>query len=226
MRPAFDGFDPVAWRFLDGLAADNTKQWFDEHRTVYEDHLATPSKRLVDALVDELPKNVHRGLRGEAKVGRSLFRINRDTRFRTDKTPYKTYLDFLFWIGDGDPRTEPAAIMRLTSATVLLGGGRIGLKGSDVDAYCSSITEPDRSDEIRSVVDELIAAGSSLSEADRTLVPRGSPPNHPNADLLRRDGFHLIHVVGHPPEIGSAAFVGWCTGQLERYAPLLDWLAT
>jgi hypothetical protein len=30
MRTAFDGFDPAAWQFLDGLAADNTKRWFDD----------------------------------------------------------------------------------------------------------------------------------------------------------------------------------------------------
>lgn len=53
-----------------------------------------------------LPERVHPDLRAEAKVGRSLFRINRDIRFSKDKTPYKTYLNFIFWdrtVGPGCP---------------------------------------------------------------------------------------------------------------------------
>ena len=33
-------------------------------------------------------------------VNRSIFRINRDTRFSRDKSPYKTYTDLFFWVGE------------------------------------------------------------------------------------------------------------------------------
>ena len=123
---AFAGFPPDAWAFLTELDADNTKGFFDTNRQRYDDGIAGPSKALVEALAVALPARLGCDVRAEAKVGRSLFRINRDTRFSADKTPYKTHLDFLFWVGDGPPRTQPAFIMRLAASSVLVGGGSNG----------------------------------------------------------------------------------------------------
>lgn len=112
-------FDRETWAFLDALARDNTKATFDAARDTYQEQVVAPSAAFVDAMATLLAERVHPDLRGEAKVGRSLFRINRDTRFAKDKTPYKTYLDFMFWMGDGPPREQPACIVRLTSTEVL-----------------------------------------------------------------------------------------------------------
>ncbi len=219
----FAGFTPAAWAFLDALAAGNTKANFDAHRDIYEREIATPSKQLVDALGDALAARVHPGLHGDPRIGRSLFRINRDVRFAADKTPYKTHIDFLLWIGENDPRSSPAAIMRITASTVLLGAGRIGLRGQHLDRYRSAVTDPEHGPRLRKFVDQLVARGAELSDPDRVRAPRPHPEDHPNGDLLRRDGFHLSHTQPHPDTIADATFVAWCCDQLARYAPLLDW---
>ena len=123
------GFPPDAWAFLTELQADNTKAFFDANRRRYDDGIAGPSKALVETLAVVLPDRLGLDVRAEPKVGRSLFRINRDTRFAADKTPYKTHLDFLFWVGDGPPRARPAFIMRITANSVLVGGGRMARHG-------------------------------------------------------------------------------------------------
>ena len=66
-----------------------------------------------------------------------------DVRFAADKTPYKTHIDFLFWIGEADAGSGPAGIMRITSSTVLLGAGRIRLRGQHLDRYRSAVTDPE-----------------------------------------------------------------------------------
>jgi uncharacterized protein (TIGR02453 family) len=218
-------FDQRTWSFLDRLTDDNTKAHFDTQRDQYREHVAAPSAAFVDQLADPLRHHVHPGLQGEAKVGRSLFRINRDTRFSQDKTPYKTHLDFLFWIGDGPPREQPACIVRLTTTTVLLGAGQTGLKGPVLTRYRNRLIDPEDGSRIRSVVDDLTIDGTELSEPDRVNPPRPFPRDHPNAELLRRDGFHLSTTYPHPAHINSDSFTEWCTARLTQFHPLLDWLA-
>jgi uncharacterized protein (TIGR02453 family) len=221
---AFDGFPPDAWRFLDVLAEDNTAGCFDRHREMHQSAIAVPSHALVEALVPRLASEVHPALTGEAKVGRSLFRINRDIRFAADKTPYKTYVDFLFWAGDGDPRSSAACIIRLTSTTVLTGAGRIGVRGTDLAAYRAHVTDPDLGPQLRVVVDRVIASGATISDAVRAKPPRPHAADAMNADLLCRDGFHLSRVEPHPPVIAGPALVDWLVDRLRPYGELIELL--
>jgi uncharacterized protein (TIGR02453 family) len=219
-------FSDATWRFLDRLAADNTRATFAAARESYARDVAAPCAAYVDALAELLPERVHPGLRGEAKVGRSLFRINRDVRFSRDKTPYKTHLDFLFWIGDGgQPREQPACIVRLTSSTVLLGAGQMGLKGDALDRYRRRLDDPDDGARLRAVVDALRDGGAELSDPDRVRVPKPYPTDHPRAELLRHDGFHASATYPHPSGVDTTRFPGWCATRLAPYGPLLAWLA-
>ena len=218
-------FSPATWGFLARLAAANTKATFDAERATYRAEVVEPSGAYVERMAEVLPEVVHPGLRAEAKVGRSLFRINRDLRFARDAEPYKTHLDFLFWIGDGAPRDRPACIVRLTSTTVLLGAGRAGVRGEALARYRSRLDDPDDGARVRRVVAALTDGGAELSEPDRVRVPRGFTADHPSAELLRRDGFHLSQTRPHPPEIEGDGFADWCADRLAAYAALLAWLA-
>lgn len=222
---AFRGYPPSAWEFLDGLAADNTAAFFDLHRSAYRSAIAAPSAALVDALTPMLAR-VHPALRGEARVGRSLFRINRDTRFSVDKTPYKTHIDFLFWAGDAgsEPRSQGVCIARITSTTVVVGAGRTGLRGSALDDYRSRLVDAVLGAQLRAAVDGLVAAGSTLSDPDRARVPRPYGSDATNADLLRRDGFHLTRTEPHPDAIASDGFADWLIERFQPYAKLIDLL--
>lgn len=220
----FDGFPADAWRFLDLLAKDNTAGCFDRHREMYLSAIAVPSHAFVEALIPQLATEVHPALTGEAKVGRSLFRINRDTRFVADKTPYKTYVDFLFWVRDGDPRSSAACIIRLTSTTVLTGAGRIRLRSADLTSYRTRVTEPAVGPQLRAVVDRLIASGATISDAVRARPPRPYLPDAANADLLCRDGFHLSRIEPHPSAISGSAFVDWLVDRLRPYGELIELL--
>ncbi len=87
MDQRFSGFTPATLEFLQHLAANNNKAWFEAHRTEYEQHLLTPMKALVSELASPLlaidPELV-------TTPGRAISRIHRDTRFSRDKSPYKT----------------------------------------------------------------------------------------------------------------------------------------
>jgi hypothetical protein len=78
---------------------------------------------------------------------------------------------------------------------------------------------------LRSTYLDEVARGSDLSEPDRAKPPRPYPAAHPNAELLRRDGFHLTSRHRHPASITTNRFPAWCATRLAPYRALLDWLA-
>jgi len=84
-------FTDKSFRFLRSLARHNDRAWFTAHKADYEVHVREPFQRLISDLQPAL-HGVSARYRAEPKgPGGSLFRIHRDTRFSSDKTPYKPW---------------------------------------------------------------------------------------------------------------------------------------
>ena len=82
-------FSDKSFRFLRGLARHNERTWFHAHKAEYEAQVRVPFQRLLGDLQPALAA-VSPHYRADPKpVGGSLFRIQRDTRFAGDKSPYK-----------------------------------------------------------------------------------------------------------------------------------------
>ncbi len=221
----FTGFGPDALSFLDGLAADNSKSYFDANRVVYDEQVAGPMKLLVVAVGSGLRDRVSPAVDAEPKVGRSLFRINRDLRFSKDKTPYHPYVDAVFWEGSS-PRTSPGFILRVAADTVVVGAGVFGLSGDRLARYRDAVVDDTTGGELAAAIASCRRAvkGATLSEPQRKRVPAGYPSDHPRADLLRYDGMHLSAEVPPPASITSARFASWLLDRYEKLAPFERWL--
>src|SRR4051812_41470761 len=83
----FAGFPKETFRFLAGIEKNNKKEWLDERREEYEAYYVAPARAFVAAIGPKL-QQISAGIQFEPKVNGSLFRIQRDTRFSKDKTPY------------------------------------------------------------------------------------------------------------------------------------------
>ena len=74
-------------KFLKDLKKNNTKEWFDANRKIYES-----AKQNFEALVQTVI--TQHGEKDEEIIALKpkdcMFRINRDVRFSKDKSPYKT----------------------------------------------------------------------------------------------------------------------------------------
>lgn len=220
----FAGFGPDAMSFLAGLEADNSKAYFDAHRAVYDEQVARPLKQLVGAVGVRLVDGPAPGVSYEPRIGKSMFRINRDLRFGTDKTPYHPHLDLVWWEGE-HPKTSPGFILRIRPDTVLTGVGVFALVGDRLERYRAAVVGADGED-LGRIVDSTIGAvrGAALSEPTRRRVPAGFDAEHPRARYLRHDGLHLSASAPTPPSITSARFAGWVADRLGRYADLHRWL--
>ena len=110
---AFTGFGPATFTFLKDLGRNNNKEWFQAHRSAYEDDFLEPGLAFIEAIGPLIAK-FSPDVRAEPRIGGSMMRINRDIRFSKDKRPYKDHLDMAFRRGGyrlcelGGPSTASA----------------------------------------------------------------------------------------------------------------------
>ena len=170
--------------FLKELAANNNKQWFDANRARYR-VLRTRFEELTAELIDGIG-TFDAEVRG-LKPKDCIFRINRDTRFSNDKSPYKTH--FSAFIA---PRGKKSGYAGYYFHVEPEGDGMIGHSLLAAGAVCippivlKSIREEivDNGDQML----EAIAAAkgfeiSRYSSLKRT--PAGFPTGTPYDELLR-----------------------------------------
>lgn len=105
--------------FFIELASNNNKDWFDKNRDRYQNSVKIPFENLIQSVVEEIQKEVPDF---EVDVRKSIWRINRDIRWRTDKTPYKlTRSAFISRYGRKDNR--PGLYLQVGPEKVRIGGG-------------------------------------------------------------------------------------------------------
>jgi len=94
--------------FLKKLKQHNNREWFAEHKALYE-----ASHEELIAFADQLLKGLNQFDQIETPSGKkSLFRIYRDIRFSKDKTPYKTNRRISVFQKTKHP-TKPTAVVLL-----------------------------------------------------------------------------------------------------------------
>ena len=96
-KNAFRGYPENALSFLKEIERNNNRPWFQENKSRYEDLIRTPSLDFIEAMGTRIEKKLSpHFLAVRKKVGGSLMRVYRDTRFSKDKTPTKLMWGFSF----------------------------------------------------------------------------------------------------------------------------------
>ena len=202
MSDAFEGFPPEAFRFFTDLADHNDREWFTEHKHVYEAACRDPMKRLVAELATHPD---------EAK----LSRINRDMRFQPNRPPYKTYIAAGF---DG-------SYVSLSAEGVFVASGIYAPEPPMLKRYREAVVDDRKGRGLASVLATLRRKGFEIGTHEETKrVPRGFDPGHPRADLLRMKGIYAARTFA-PAAWRSA---GKAYGQLRKavadLAPMRGWI--
>lgn len=133
---AFNGFTPATIQFFKDLQDNNYKEWFEEHRSVYDNELVKPFKELISTLT---PTMYNIDSQFELRPHRVLSRIYRDVRFSKNKDPYKTCLWMSFQVPTPDWVNIPGFFMELNAETYFYGMGLFAPKKKTMDALRDSI---------------------------------------------------------------------------------------
>ncbi len=168
--------------FLRALKRNNNREWFRERKDEYELHVRAP---MVDVLA-RLSADFHSfapELISDPKV--SLFRIYRDTRFSSDKTPFKTAVAAHFPSRHFAKNLGAGLYFEVAPAWIWIGGGMYMPSTTDLQAIRNRIasTHPRlhrlvTAPAFKKTVGEL--TGERL-----TRVPNGYPKDHRAAHYLQ-----------------------------------------
>src|ERR1035438_5552021 len=120
MRAGFQGFSPEAMAFLRGLARHNKREWFQPRKAVYEEQVKLPMRELVEALNGAMTSFAPEY---STDPDKAIYRIYRDTRFSTDKTPYKTHVAASFHRRGTGPHKYGGYYLQVSHKEVAVGGG-------------------------------------------------------------------------------------------------------
>ena len=212
----FDSFTPSALAFLRDLKAHNTREWFAEHKRVYEAEIKRPAAAFASAMEGALE-----ALSGQTQTAK-IFRINRDIRFSKDKTPYNAHLHIAFSPAPGNPDV-PMWFFGLGTQSLTLGCGVFGFGPSGLQAFREDMAGP-RGAELMTLIQDLKSKGMRISDPALKTAPRGYDRDHPHAEVLRRKGFAAW--IDHP-DPGFATqpnLISACLSQYERLTPVYRFL--
>ncbi len=192
-------FGKATFKFLDELAANNRREWFEENKPRYESLVREPALDFIEAMEPELEKFAPHFRADARKMGGSLMRVFRDTRFSRDKTPYKTNIGIQFRHTLGKDVHAPGFYLHIATDECFFGVG------------CWH-PEPDALGKIRDLIvenpekwfaardDGKFAAEWTLEGERLTRPPRGYPADHVALEDIKRKDF-----VGFAPLSRSEA---------------------
>lgn len=190
--PAFKGFPEGTLRFLDELAANNRREWFEVNKDRYEAEVREPALDFITAMAAPLADISSHFVAVPRKVGGSLMRVYKDTRFSRDKTPYKTNIGIQFRHETGKDVHAPGYYVHVESGACFLGVGLWHPEPAPLAAIRTRIAErPQEWLKIRN--QKAFAATFSLGGSSLQRPPRGFAADHPCIDDLRRKDF----IAGH-----------------------------
>lgn len=162
----FRGWPVEALEFFEGLAADNSKAYWQRNKGVYDAAVRAPMEELLAELAPEF---------GEGRI----FRPYRDIRFSRDKSPYKTQIGAM--VGDG--------YVQLTAEGLAVGSGMWEMAPDQLERYRAAVSEGRSGGKLARLVVEARAIGLDVMghEVLKT-APKGYPKDHPRIELLRYKG--------------------------------------
>jgi uncharacterized protein (TIGR02453 family) len=207
--------------FLTDLRANNDKAWFDANRARYESAYVEPAKEFIEVIGPRL-NELAPGIRAEPRVGGSIFRINRDVRFSSDKRPYKDHLDFWFWEGDRKA-TVSGLFLRVWPDGVIVGAGAHGFDKHQLAAYRNAVVDATTGAELASIVGELEAAGHEIGGETYKRVPRGYAADGIAERLLRHSSLH-VHEDLPTKAATSTRLLDTVLGHWRTFIGLHSWL--
>ena len=215
-------FQPTLLECLEELTHNNNRAWFQENKSRYEADVLKPALAFIRAFQPRLEKISPFFIASDKRVGGSLMRVYRDTRFSKSKTPYKTNVGIQFRHEFGKDVHAPGFYVHIAPDECLLGVGLWRPDGTALGKIRQAIV--DDSATWKQVRDdkgfrsEFELAGESLKTA-----PRGYPKDHPLIEDLRRKDFTAVQNLTEK-DVMSDRFIDDVESAFSASSPYMRFL--
>jgi uncharacterized protein (TIGR02453 family) len=198
----FKGWPVDAVEFYEGLQADNTRTYWQEHKSVYERCVKAPMEELLAELADDF---------GAGRV----FRPYRDVRFSRDKTPYKLNC----------AAHLPGGYISFSADGLFVGSGLYMPEPDQLRRFRAAVADDTSGTELESIVATLRTGGYDVGAHELLkTAPKGYPKDHPRIALLQHKGIVMSRSWPVGAWLGTRKAKDRVVTCLEAARPLNAWL--
>jgi len=216
-------FSADTLKFLNELANNNNRNWFDRNRQRYEDEVREPAFDYIRAMEQYIADISPYFIVAAKKTGGSLMRVYRDIRFSKDKTPYKTNIGIQFRHAAGRDVHAPGFYLHIEPGEIFLAAGIWSPDNPTLNKVRTLIDEyPDEWEKIKR---NLINKKNSFEFHGESLkkAPRGFASDHALLDDLRRKHYVAIKQIDRKVVLGKSATKN-TAALFEKTAPLVRFI--
>jgi uncharacterized protein (TIGR02453 family) len=210
VRTRFAGWPKPALQFFHGLKHDNSKDYFEAHRSVYEEQVREP----MEALLAELEHRLGPGT--EVKI----FRLNRDLRFSPDKRPYKEHLGAYM-----SGARASGVYLQVSNDGLYIATGSHEMAPDQLTRFRDAVAGKD-GEKLARFVTVLVKDGYQVTEPSFKRVPAGYPADHPRGVLLRCKGLMASRNWKPGPWLQTVEAKDRVLEAIKASKPLTGWLET
>lgn len=179
-------------KFLTSLAKNNNREWFNSRKEEYleiKDKISRLTAELINEVATFDPDASY------LSVADCTYRIYRDTRFSSDKTPYKTHIGIFICPPYGKKSNRMGYYLHIEPGNCFVAGGTVCLPSKTVTAIRKSIY--DNVEEYLEIVNhpEFRAAYPKVGDNEVKTAPKGFKKDWPYIELVRPRDFCVSHLL-------------------------------
>ena len=208
--------------YLKCLAKNNNRVWFNENKARYESSVREPALAFIETMGSELERISPHFRAIPKKVGGSLMRVYRDTRFSKDKTPYKTNVGIQFRHEMGKDVHAPGFYLHIEPDGCFLGVGIWRPESKALGRLRDFIVDNPASWE-KAKKHPPFNANYQLVGDSLKRPPRGYPADHPLIEDLKRKDF-IACANFDEAEICKQGFSSFVANSFSQADPFMSYL--
>ncbi|MFQ6007222.1 MAG: DUF2461 domain-containing protein [Woeseia sp.] len=192
----YAGFKPETIGFLRELGNNNNRDWFNENKPRYEVEVLDVALHFIQSMQGPLKDIAPHFTAIPKRMGGSLMRVYRDTRFSKNKLPFKTNIGIQFRHEQARNVHSPGYYVHIDPDDVFLGAGMWMPESEPLLMIRERIR--DRSSEWqRATGDKTFTRHFRLGGTSLTRPPRGFDKDHPMIDDIKRKSFIAVKNMTH-----------------------------
>lgn len=189
--PRYAGFEQATLRFLEELAANNNREWFKANKSRYEEQVLDVALRFIQSMQSPLADFAPHFDAIPTRMGGSLMRVYRDTRFSKNKLPYKTNIGIQFRHEQAKDVHSPGYYVHIQPDEVFLGAGMWRPDSEPLLSIRNRIASKPQ-EWRRTMSDKAFKRHFRLGGESLTRPPRGFVKDHELIDDIKRKSFIAV----------------------------------
>ena len=215
----FTGFTQTGLDFLQNVKIHNSRQWFAENRTIYDNQLVKPFRALVEELTPTMLQ-IDQWFETKPAIGKTLSRINRDTRFSKDKSLYRDRLWLTFKRPSKDWKESPCYFFEIDPEGYRYGLGYYCVPKQTMDIFRDEINQD--LNKFLQVINCVKKPFELYGESYKRPLVKDLPPKI--ANWYNRKDLGVIASSNQIEDLFSKNLIQKLSKSFKQLIPLYDYL--